>query len=98
VGDIVAAVVAESPYQARDAIDLSVVDYGPLPAIIDREKAKQSGAPQVHSTVENNVAFHWTVTGGDVDGAFQKADVVIKERIVQQRLIPNAMEPRSALA
>jgi len=98
VGDIVAAVVAESPYQATDALDLIVVDYEPLPAVIDPEKAKQSGAPQVHSNVENNVAFHWTVTGGDVDGTFQKADVVIKERIVQQRLIPNAMEPRSALA
>ncbi|PYS10705.1 MAG: carbon monoxide dehydrogenase, partial [Acidobacteria bacterium] len=98
VGDIVAAVVAETPYQAADALDLITVDYQPLPAVIDPEKAKQPGAPQIHSGVENNVAFHWTVTGGDVDGAFKKADVIIKERIVQQRLIPNAMEPRSTLA
>src|SRR5436309_7993635 len=98
VGDIVAAVVAETPYQAADALDLIAVDYEPLPAVIDPERAKQAGAPQVHSGVENNVAFHWTVTGGDVDGAFKKADVVVKERILQQRLIPNAMEPRSALA
>ena len=56
------------------------------------------GAPQLHADVPNNEAFHWTVAGGDIDAAFKNAEVVVKERIVQQRLIPNAMEPRSALA
>ena len=98
VGDIVAAVVAESPYQATDALDLIQVDYEPLGSVIDPEKATQADAPQVHAGVENNVAFHWTVAGGDVDAAFKNPEVLIKERIVQQRLIPNAMEPRSALA
>jgi carbon-monoxide dehydrogenase large subunit len=98
VGDIVAAVVAETPYQAADALDLIQVDYEPLPAVTDPEKANQSAAPQVHDGVEKNLAFHWTVSGGDVDGVFKSADIVIKERIVQQRLIPNAMEPRSAVA
>jgi carbon-monoxide dehydrogenase large subunit len=97
-GDIVAAVVAETPYQATDALDLIQVDYEPLPSVIDPEKATQAGAPQVHAGVENNVAFHWTVAGGDVDAAFKNPEVLIKERIVQQRLIPNAMETRSALA
>ena len=44
------------------------------------------------------MCFHWKVTGGDVEAAFKSADVVVKERIVNQRLIPNAMEPRAALA
>lgn len=98
VGDIVAAVVAESPYQAADALELIQVDYEMLPAVIDPEKANQPGAAQLHAEIPNNLAFHWTVSGGDVDGTFKNADVIVKERIVQQRLIPNAVEPRSALA
>jgi aerobic carbon-monoxide dehydrogenase large subunit len=98
VGDIVAAVVAESPYQATDAIELIDVDYEPLPAVIDPESALQPGAPQLHPDAPNNQAFHWTVAGGDIDAAFKGAEIVIKERIVHQRLIPNAMETRSALA
>jgi carbon-monoxide dehydrogenase large subunit len=98
VGDIVAVVVAEDPYQAYDALDLIEVDYDPLPAVVDPTRAIGPGAPQLHADVPNNEAFHWVVTGGDVDAAFRNADVVVKERIVQQRLIPNAMEPRSALA
>ena len=56
------------------------------------------GAPQLHPDVPGNQAFHWTVVGGDVDAAFENADVVVKDRIVQQRMIPNAIEPRSAVA
>ena len=98
VGDIVAVVVAETPYQAHDALDLIDVDYEALPAVTDAGKALQPGAPQLHADVPNNEAFHWVVSGGDVDAAFTNAEVVVKERIVQQRLIPNAMEPRAALA
>ena len=98
VGDIVAVVVAETPYQASDALELIEVDYEPLPSVTDAQTAMKPGAPQLHPDVPNNEAFHWTVSGGDIDAAFQNAEVVVKERIVQQRLIPNAMEPRSALA
>ncbi len=99
VGDIVAVVVAESSYQAHDALDLIEVDYEPLPVVVEVKQAAEDGAPQLHAEIEGNQAFHWTVTGGgDIDAAFQNADVVVKERIVQQRLIPNAMEPRAALA
>jgi aerobic carbon-monoxide dehydrogenase large subunit len=97
-GDIVAVVVAENPYQATDAAELIDVDYEPLEAVIDPEKAMYAGTPQIHPDVPKNQAFHWTVAGGDVDAAFKNAAVIVKERIVQQRLIPNAMEPRSALA
>jgi len=98
VGDAVAVVVAESPQQAADAVELIEVDYDPLPVTVDPEHAVKPGAPQLHAEAPNNVAFHWTVAGGDVDAAFAKADVVVRDRIIQQRLIPNAMEPRGALA
>jgi aerobic carbon-monoxide dehydrogenase large subunit len=98
VGDAVAVVVAESPQQAADAVELIEVDYDPLPVTVDPEHAVKPGAPQLHAEAPNNIAFHWTVAGGDVDAAFAKADVVVRDRIIQQRLIPNAMEPRGALA
>ncbi|MEZ5361503.1 MAG: molybdopterin cofactor-binding domain-containing protein [Bryobacterales bacterium] len=98
VGDIVAVVVAETRYQAYDALDLITVDYDPLPSVTDPQEAAKEGAPKLHENIEGNQAFHWTVSGGDVDAAFANADVVIRDRIVQQRLIPTAMETRAALA
>jgi aerobic carbon-monoxide dehydrogenase large subunit len=98
VGDCVAVVVAENRYQAQDAVDLIDVDYDPLPPVVDPQKAAAAGAPQIHADVPGNQAFHWTVAGGDVDAAFAKADVIVKDRIIQQRLIPTAMEPRATLA
>jgi aerobic carbon-monoxide dehydrogenase large subunit len=99
VGDCVAVAVAETRYQAQDALDLIDVDYEPLPAVVNPQRAVASGAPQLHPDIAGNQAFHWTVAGGDVDAAFKAPDVVVvKERIIQQRLIPTAMEPRSAVA
>jgi len=98
VGDAVAVVVAASDYQAYDALDLIEVDYEPLPAVVDPQKAAAAGAPQLHPEAPGNVAFHWTVAGGDVDAAFNSAPVVLRDRIIQQRLIPTAMEPRGAVA
>jgi aerobic carbon-monoxide dehydrogenase large subunit len=97
-GDAVAVVVAEERYLARDALDLIEVDYEPLPVVVDSEQAIQSGAPQLHAEVPNNTTFVWKVTGGDVDKAFREAEVVIKQRLVNQRLIPNAIEPRGVVA
>ena len=98
VGDAVAVVVAESAQQAYDAVDLIDVDYEPLPVTIDPEQAARPGAPQLHVEAANNIAFKWTVAGGDVEAAFKNADVVVRDRIVQQRLIPTAMETRGAVA
>src|SRR5882724_418686 len=98
VGDGVALVVAESRAQARDAIDLIEVDYDPLPAGVDPEKMTQGGAPQLHADVPKNIAFKWIVAGGDADKAFAEAPVKVKQRIVQQRLAPTAMEARAAVA
>ena len=90
--------VAENRYQAEDALDLIDVDYEPLPAVISPYEAMQPGAPQIHEDAPNNQAFHWVAEGGDTDAAFAAADVMVKDTILQQRLIPNAMEPRSAVA
>lgn len=99
VGDIVAVVVAESPYQAYDALELIDVAYEPLPAVVDPQKAAAKDAPQLHASAPGNQAFHWTVAGGDVNAAFSAPGaVIVKDRIIQQRLIPTAMEPRSAVA
>src|SRR5262245_27637483 len=98
VGNAVAIVAAEDRYAARDAADLVEVDYEPMPAVVDAFKAAQPGAPQLHPDVPKNICFHWKVSGGDADAAFKAAEVVVKERILNQRLIPNAMEPRAALA
>ena len=98
VGDLVAVVVAEDRYAAEDALELIEVDYEPLPAVIDPEQAAKDGAPQLHDEIPRNQAFHWTVAGGDIDAAFEQAEVVVSDRIIQQRLIPNAIETRAALA
>jgi carbon-monoxide dehydrogenase large subunit len=94
-GEGVAAVIAESEAQARDAIEAIRVDWEPLPAVVDAEKATQPGAPQLHENAPNNEVFTWTV--GDRDGtdkAFQEAEVVVRQRLVNHRLIPNPMEVR----
>jgi len=100
VGDAVALVVAETRYQAEDAADAVRVEYEVLPAVVNPEAATRAGAPQLHDDVPNNIAFRWVASSGDegVEQAFAEADVVVKERIVQQRLIPTAMEPRAAFA
>ena len=98
VGDAVAVVVAESDYQAYDALELIDVEYDPLPPVVDPEQAAASGAPQLHAEASGNLAFHWTVEGGDIDAAFKSPDVVVRDRIIQQRLIPTAMETRGAVA
>ncbi|HEX9161042.1 MAG TPA: xanthine dehydrogenase family protein molybdopterin-binding subunit, partial [Thermoanaerobaculia bacterium] len=98
VGNAVAIVVAQDRYQARDAADAVDVEYDPLPVVVDAAKATEKGAPQLHADVPNNVCFDWHVAGGDIDAAFKNAEVVVRDHIVNQRLIPNAMEPRAALA
>jgi aerobic carbon-monoxide dehydrogenase large subunit len=98
VGDAVAVVVAENRCQAEDALELINVDYETLPAVVNPEEAMQEGAPQLHQDAPNNRAFHWVAAGGDVDQAFQDAEIVVRDTIIQQNLIPNAMEPRSAIA
>ena len=98
VGDAVAAVVAASSTLAADAAELVQVDYEPLDAVVSMDDALADGAPQLHDDAPNNTAFEWEVGGGDVDQAEADAEVVISQRLVNQRLIPNAMEGRGVVA
>ena len=97
VGEPIAAVVATDRYAARDAIDLIMVDYEELPVVTDLEEAAKGG-PFVYEEFGDNIAYKLTSGEGDVDAALASADHVIKQRIVHQRLIPVAMEPRGVLA
>jgi aerobic carbon-monoxide dehydrogenase large subunit len=97
VGDPVAIVVADSPYAARDAAEQVVVEYEQLPAVVDPEKAA-AGPPYVHESLGTNVAFTMPFSAGDPDTAFAQADVTIKQRIVNQRVAPVPIEPRSMVA
>ena len=98
VGHPVAVVVATDRYIARDAADLVEVEYEPLPAVTDPEKALAPGAPAVHPQWPDNTAFTFHQEGGEVDKAFAAAEVVVKQRITSQRLIPTAMETRGCVA
>src|SRR5215470_10343794 len=97
-GHPVAVVVATDRYLARDAADAIEVEYEPLPAVTDPEKAIAPGAPPVHPEWPDNTAFTHHQEGGEVDKAFAAADVVVKERIISQRLIPTSMETRGCVA
>jgi aerobic carbon-monoxide dehydrogenase large subunit len=95
----VAVVVAENRYAAQDALDLIEVDYEVLPAVVDAQKATEEGAPQLHENAPNNVCMAWSC--GDEEGtgqALAEANVVVKQRLVNQRLIPTPMEPRGVVA
>jgi aerobic carbon-monoxide dehydrogenase large subunit len=98
VGHPVAVVVATDKYLARDAAEKIEIDWDVLPAVADPEKAIAAGAPPVHPEWPDNVAFNYHQEGGDVDKAFAEADVVVKQRITSQRLIPSAMETRGVVA
>ena len=96
-GDGVAVVVAESRALAKDAAELVDVDYEPLPVVTDVEEALADSAPLVHDEYDGNRAYTWTLQAGEIDKLFSEAAVTVKERYRQQRLIPNAIEPRSVL-
>ena len=108
-GEPVAVVIAADRYLARDAADAIVVDYDVLPAVVDAWKAMEDGTQLIHENFKNNLAvpmMKWG-TGADMKGnaddsaldkAFAEADVVIKQRMWNHRLVPNAMEPRGVVA
>jgi carbon-monoxide dehydrogenase large subunit len=98
-GDPVALVIAEDRYIARDACDLIEVEYEPLPVVVDAKKATEPGAPQLHENAPNNIVMEWEA--GDkakADTAIAAAEVVVREQIINQRLIPTPMETRGAVA
>jgi carbon-monoxide dehydrogenase large subunit len=109
-GEPVAVVVASNRYTARDAADAIVVDIEPLPAVIDPELAMTGKPTVIHADFANNLAVALvpsgtgvsadlsTVDNSAIDAAFAKAEVVVSQRMMNQRLVPNAMEPRGVVA
>jgi len=99
VGDQVALVIAETVAQAKDAAERIEVDYEMLPSVVNPVDALKKGAPQIHDEAPGNKCYTWAL--GDkaaVDAAFAKAAHVTKLDLVNNRLIPNAIEPRAAVA
>lgn len=98
VGDCVAVVLATDRYLAADAAEAVVVDYEPLPVVMDMEAALAEGADLVHAGAGTNRCYTKHYVCGDYDKAVAAADVVVKRRLVEQRLIPSPMEPRAVVA
>lgn len=94
-GEGIALIVAESPYIAYDALDLIEVDFEPLDTVVDGEAALGDGAPQLHENAPNNLVMRWTCGHEDATAqAIDGAEAVVRQRIVNQRLIPTPMETR----
>jgi aerobic carbon-monoxide dehydrogenase large subunit len=98
VGEPVAVVVADTAYHAQDAAELVAVDYEPLPAVTDAERALAADAPRVHPDLGSNLGVRWTREKGDVARILQEAPVVVEARLRNQRLLAVAMEPRGVTA
>jgi aerobic carbon-monoxide dehydrogenase large subunit len=98
VGDPIAVVIAETKQAAKDAAEQIAIDYEDLPAVASLRDAIAPGAALVHDDAPGNVCYDWHI--GDkavVDAAFAKAAKVVKLDLTNNRLIPNAMEPRAAI-
>src|SRR5262252_7972199 len=99
VGNPVAIVVAETKNQARDAAELVQVEYQELPAVVDPAATQAPGAPQIHAEAPGNTIYQWAL--GDkaaVDRAFAGAAHFVEIDLINNRLVPNAIEPRAATA
>jgi len=99
VGDAVAVVIADTLEQAKDAAAAVEVDYGILDAVIDPATAAADGQIQIHETAPGNLSYEWAI--GDptaIDAAFEGAAHVTSLEFTNNRLVPNAMEPRACIA
>lgn len=100
VGDPIAVVVAEDPKIAADAVDFIAVDYEVLPSVVNAKAATEDGAPQLHENAPNNIVMTWTCgkSADEVSTALASSEVRVSQSIINQRLIPNAMETRGSIA
>jgi carbon-monoxide dehydrogenase large subunit len=98
VGEAVAMVVAESREMAKDALELIELDLDPLPAVTSVERALEDSAALLYPEFGSNLSFRKEEKHGQVKRAFDRAAVIVKQRLVNQRLIPSALEPRGAVA
>ena len=102
-GEAVAVIAARSKAEAQDALEAIDVDYEPLPPVLNMEAALADGAQLVHPNTTSNKSYTWVFdsgeagTGGAIADALSGAEVTLKRRFIQQRLIPAFMEPRSTV-
>ncbi|HEU5271830.1 MAG TPA: xanthine dehydrogenase family protein molybdopterin-binding subunit [Jatrophihabitans sp.] len=103
VGEAVAVVAARDKASAQDALEAIEVEYEPLPVVLDMPTALAEGSDKVHPHTESNRSFVWTFesgaagTGEPISDALASAEVTVRRRFIQQRLIPSFMEPRSTV-
>lgn len=97
VGQPVIAIVAEDSYEAEDIAEDIYIDYEILESVADPERAMEEGAPKIHEGVERNLCIDKRFVGGDLN-AFREADLVVDVEINTERVIPNPIETKAALA
>ena len=98
VGQGVAVVLGEDKYAVVDAAEQVLVDYDPLPVVVDPEKALEEGSALVHEDLGTNSTHEWSIGGGDMDAAWAEADVIVERRIVNHRTAGTPIEPRVCIA
>jgi carbon-monoxide dehydrogenase large subunit len=98
VGDAVVLIVGVDKYAVVDAAEDVLIEYEPLPVVIDMEKALEPDSPVIHEQFGTNKSYEWSLGGGDIEAGLAEADVVIERRIVNHRMAPAAIEPRAILA
>jgi carbon-monoxide dehydrogenase large subunit len=98
VGQPIAVVVAHDPYVARDAVELIRVDYEPLVPVLDPDAAARGETPVIHAAMGTNVAMRLSQRAGDMEGAWARADHIVQQRYVVQRVVPAPLETRGILA
>jgi carbon-monoxide dehydrogenase large subunit len=98
MGEMVAAVIAKSPEAAADGAAEVIVDWEPLPAVVDPEQAMLPEAPRLFDEMSSNVERVWRRNVGDVAGAFERGAHVVKQRMVNQRIAGVPMEGRAVVA
>src|SRR3954468_1871661 len=98
VGDPVALVIGSDRYGVVDAAEQVLVEYEPLPVVIDVEQALEDGTDLVHQDLGTNKCHEWSLGGGDIEAGFAQADVVVERKVVNHRTAGAAIEPRGVLA
>jgi 4-hydroxybenzoyl-CoA reductase subunit alpha len=98
IGDAVAAVAAIDEETAEEALDLIEVEYEELPYVFDPEEAMKDGAPKIHDHVDDNISWHFTIKGGDVEKGFKESYHIREDRFKSQPQNHSFLEPHEALA
>ena len=98
VGDAVAVVVGDDRYAVIDAAEQVLVEYEPLPVVIDPEQALEAGSPLVHQQFGTNKVHEWSLGGGDLEAGFAAADLIVERRVENHRISGAPIEPRAVVA